>query len=204
MQLYIFKNNQQSGPFDEEQVLAQLRSGEVSQDDLGIRQGDTNWTRLGDIFAGRISETPAAVSGIGAAAASTSGRAVASAAPAAKKGGCLKAGLIGTGLILLLLGIATAVGSRFIPSVSCDLAEADARKIEKLERDLDKARKDGDFEKIGPLQLELTNELAGARTTQEYCNNDKLVHNVIGIAGGVVAVFGFLMAVVGLFVGRKK
>jgi hypothetical protein len=54
MQLYIFRNNQQLGPFEENVVLDQLRNGQLSPDDLGIREGDSNWLRLGDIFAGRI------------------------------------------------------------------------------------------------------------------------------------------------------
>ena len=54
MQIYIYQNNQQSGPFDENDVLERLRSGRLSPDDLGVREGDQNWSRLGDIFAGRM------------------------------------------------------------------------------------------------------------------------------------------------------
>ena len=61
MPIYITKNNQQSGPFEEHVVIDQLRSGLLSSDDLGIRQGDSSWSRLGDLFPGvGIASAPAA------------------------------------------------------------------------------------------------------------------------------------------------
>jgi hypothetical protein len=103
-----------------------------------------------------------------------------------------------------LLGVGTVIGSRFIPSVSCDLAESDARKIDKLKADIDKAKRDGDFDEIGELQLELDEELAGATATQRYCNDDKFRDNLIGGAGGVLGALGALMALIGFFVGRRR
>jgi GYF domain 2 len=50
MQIYINKNNQQLGPFDEEKVKEMLAKGEISLNDLGIRQGDVNWQELGAMF----------------------------------------------------------------------------------------------------------------------------------------------------------
>jgi hypothetical protein len=121
-----------------------------------------------------------------------------------RKGGCLKFGIIGTGLLFLLLGIGVVIGSRFIPSVSCDLAESDAHKIDKLRSDLKKATEEGKFDRIGPLQIELNRELPGAAASQEYCNDEKFRNNLIGGAGGVLAAIGFLMALIGLFIGRRK
>ena len=54
MTLYISIKGKQMGPFDEDAVLAHLASGMLSANDLAIRQGDAGWSRLGDIFAGRI------------------------------------------------------------------------------------------------------------------------------------------------------
>lgn len=56
MQVYISKNNRQTGPFEETKVLEMLGSGELSSDDLAIRQGDKEWRRLGDYYpnAGKI------------------------------------------------------------------------------------------------------------------------------------------------------
>ena len=50
MQIYITKNNQQSGPFEEVQVLEMLRSGQVSPNDLGFRQDSRQWQPLREMF----------------------------------------------------------------------------------------------------------------------------------------------------------
>ena len=53
MYIYISINGKQTGPFEEDAVLAQLASGNLSPNDMAIRQGDFNWSRLGDMFAGQ-------------------------------------------------------------------------------------------------------------------------------------------------------
>lgn len=50
MSIYISKNNQQTGPFDESRVLEMLASGQLSPDDFAIRQGATQWRKLGELF----------------------------------------------------------------------------------------------------------------------------------------------------------
>ena len=50
MQIYINKNGQQLGPFEENAVLQMLQNGQVSASDLGIRQGETQWRRLDNLF----------------------------------------------------------------------------------------------------------------------------------------------------------
>ena len=195
MPIYINKDGQQSGPYEDHVVIDQLKNGSLSPNDLGVKHGETSWQRLGDMFPGVGVAEPKPVASEASAA---------STAPSAKKGGCFKFGLIGTGLLFLFLGVGIAGGSRFIPSVSCDLAESDARKIDKLRSDLDKATKDGKFDRIGPLQIELNEELAGAAASQRYCNDDKFRNNLIGGVGVVLGALGFLMALIGLFVGRKK
>jgi hypothetical protein len=202
MPIYINQNGQQSGPYEDHVVIDQLRSGMLSPNDMAIRHGEASWQSLGEMFPGVAAR--AAEPAVGANAAAYASAGTASAVPAPKKGGCLKAGLLGTGLVLLLLGIAVAAGSRFIPSVSCDLAESDAQKISKLRADIERAKSDFKYERVGPLQMELEQTLSGAEVSQRYCDNDKFRDDMIGIAGGVVAAIGFLMAVVGLFVGRRK
>ena len=202
MPIYINKSGQQSGPYEDHIVIDQLRSGMLSPDDLAIRHGDAAWQRLGEMFPGVAAERAEAAAPVFVAG--SAGTPTASVVPAAKKGGCLKGGLIGLGLLLLVLGIATAVGGQFIPSTSCDLADADARKIDKLRSDIEKAKSDFKYDRIGPLQLELNETLAGAEASQRYCDDDKFRNNAISVAGGTLAFVGFLMAVVGLFVGRRK
>jgi len=50
MSIYISKNNQQSGPFDESKVLEMLNSGQLSPGDFAIRQGGSQWQKLGEMF----------------------------------------------------------------------------------------------------------------------------------------------------------
>jgi hypothetical protein len=63
MSIYIHKNNQQLGPFEESKVLEMLRNGEVSPNDMAIRQGETEWRKLGDYYpdAGSTAPAPAPV-----------------------------------------------------------------------------------------------------------------------------------------------
>jgi hypothetical protein len=194
MPIYINKNGQQSGPYEDHVVIDQLKNGSLSPNDLGVKHGESSWQRLGDMFPGVGVAKPPPVA--------SDARAASTAAPP-KKGGCLKFGLIGTGLLFLLLGVSIAVGSRFIPSVSCTLAEDDAHRIDKLRSDLKKATEEGKFDRIGPLQLELNQQLSGAEVSQKNCNDDKFRNNLIGGAGGVLGAIGFLMALIGLFVKRK-
>lgn len=50
MQIYINKNNQQLGPFEETKVLEMLRNGELSPNDLAIRHGEKEWQRLSNYY----------------------------------------------------------------------------------------------------------------------------------------------------------
>ena len=48
--IYIYKNNLQSGPYEEHLVLDQLRNGMLQPDDLAVRTGDSNWQPLRIMF----------------------------------------------------------------------------------------------------------------------------------------------------------
>ena len=61
MQIYISKNNQQLGPFDEPKVLEMLNAGEISANDMAIRQGDTEWQKLGNYFPNAGDAAPAKI-----------------------------------------------------------------------------------------------------------------------------------------------
>ena len=50
MQIYISKNNQQLGPFDEQIVMAMLRNGQLSPNDMAFQSGQANWQPLNSIF----------------------------------------------------------------------------------------------------------------------------------------------------------
>jgi len=50
MNIYIHKNEQQIGPFDESQISEALSRGEISFEDLAWKDGLTEWVRLGDLI----------------------------------------------------------------------------------------------------------------------------------------------------------
>ena len=57
MQIYINRNGQQLGAFDENAVLQMLQSGQLSPNDFGIRQGEQQWQPLGKLFPS-VNQTP--------------------------------------------------------------------------------------------------------------------------------------------------
>src|SRR5215216_6722873 len=57
MPIYVSKNQQQFGPYEDRVVVDQLRSGMLSPNELGIRQGEASWSRLGELFPG-IGQAP--------------------------------------------------------------------------------------------------------------------------------------------------
>ncbi len=50
MSVYIFKNNQQSGPFEENAILDWLKNGQLSIEDLACRKGANEWQKLKALF----------------------------------------------------------------------------------------------------------------------------------------------------------
>lgn len=106
MQMYINKNGQQLGPFEESVVLEKLRNGEFSPNDYGIKQGQQQWQKLGILFPAQPAWTPPNVS-LNPPIQTTS----AVQTPPAKSGGSKvwMFGLIGCGG-LILLSIIGAIG----------------------------------------------------------------------------------------------
>jgi hypothetical protein len=48
--IYIYKNNKQSGPYEEHLVLDQLKSGLLSPEDMAVRHGESTWQSLRTMF----------------------------------------------------------------------------------------------------------------------------------------------------------
>jgi flagellar basal body-associated protein FliL len=48
--LYVYKNEQQLGPFDESQISEALSRGEFSSEDLAWKEGLNGWVMLGDLL----------------------------------------------------------------------------------------------------------------------------------------------------------
>jgi hypothetical protein len=48
--IYIYKNDKQSGPYEEHVVLDQLKAGMLSPEDMAIRHGESEWSTLRKMF----------------------------------------------------------------------------------------------------------------------------------------------------------
>jgi hypothetical protein len=202
MPIYINKNNQQSGPYEDHVVIEQLRGGYLSPNDLGIRHGETTWRRLGDLFpeaaarpAERTAPTPSAMPRpMAAQMAST---------PPKAAGGCRKPlgwTILGFGLLLMLGGALAFVGTFAVySSISCDLAEIDNKKIDELAKKYEAAK--GSDEEI-EIEIELKREIAGAEQSNKYCADEKATKRMFQIGSIAVVLVGFIMLITGFFIRR--
>ena len=196
MQIYVYRNNNQSGPHDEDVIKGQLSSGGLSPNDLGCRVGETEWRRLGDIFpeatppiaaavAGEVVNTPTAVAG-------KSG------------GGCrsvLATLMILVGFIMFVFGGAAAlIVLRNGNSLSCDLADAAMARGDKLAKEIAAAKGTPD-EAIKRQQFDDQTKIVelNSRTCGEELSAQRL-----GKYGGLTAVLlGLPLFIIGIFLRRQ-
>lgn len=59
MQIYVSRNNQQIGPFEESKILEMLGNGGLSTNDLAIRRGEQQWQPLARMYHGAAVTNPA-------------------------------------------------------------------------------------------------------------------------------------------------
>jgi hypothetical protein len=50
MAIYVYKNNEQLGPYEDSSVAESLRNGYFSSDDMACYAGSTSWVPLGSLF----------------------------------------------------------------------------------------------------------------------------------------------------------
>jgi hypothetical protein len=203
MKLYIYRNGQQTGPLDENDVLEQLRTGRVSPDDLGIREGESNWVRLGDIFAGRfhMHEPPPSFAPPQNAASGAAGMA---AVPKAS-GGCRKP--LGwavpiIGLLMFLVGGLVAVATPYgYATMTCDTADEKKVKVDDLMKKHEAAK--GRPDEIA-VRVELERELESYKLWNESCGRELSTKRMFQVGSIAVALFGFLLFVIGFFIRRVR
>src|SRR4051794_13938813 len=92
MKIYINKDNQQTGPFEEDSVIERLENGQLSPDDLAIVEGGQNWEKLAAMFP-RVEVTPSPTA--------------ASLTQTTTGGGCFRTSLLLLGILLTGGGILT-------------------------------------------------------------------------------------------------
>jgi hypothetical protein len=107
MQIYLFRDNQQIGPFSEAEVRAQLASGAITRETLVWWDGQADWQQLGQTTLGTASATPG-----GFAPTPTVGAPVAGAAPAM---------VVATGGTSVLAIVSLVAGIIGLPGAICSL-----------------------------------------------------------------------------------
>ena len=180
MKIYINKNNQQSGPFEEGQVLEMLRNGQLSAHDLAIREGDKDWQPLGSAFANSA--------GIGA---------VSTASNVAPKSGCrriLAIGLLVLGVLFFLGGIGgTMIGFSGGSNYACQLADESYNKMQeaykKYESNPTKENEE-DFKRAAQRSESSGDVCAGIKSTEARI---KVISVLSIIAGITMAIIGFFL-----------
>lgn len=203
MSIYVYKNGLQSGPFDEESVKQRLAAGELSPDDQGIRQGETDWKPLGQMFPSSQAANPVAAAAQTAQAAMPQAANLTASAPAVKTGGCRRT----LGILMLVFGLLGFLGGTalfaatfFMPeSLPCKLADMDKKKADDAIAAYEKAKDTPD---------ELSKKFDADRAVSEYgfsvdsCRRDMDTRKMGRLAMIVVAVLGFLGAIIGFFLRR--
>jgi len=192
MSIYISRGGQQSGPFEESEVVERLRTGQLSPDDMAIVQGGTAWQKLGVMFPNVGGPPPAAAAPVANFVAEM---------PAKKGGGCFKAGLLTVGILLLLGGIGGAAVSRFVPSPSCQMLEQDAAELKRLQSKLQTAK---DTPDEAMVKREIDQTISGMKASTQNCNDHRAIWDTVMYGGAAAAFVGFLMAIVGLLIGRRS
>lgn len=200
MQLYIYRNNNQSGPHDEDVIKGQLRTGGLSPNDLGCRVGDNQWRQLGELFPDAVPQTP------------TSAPAVSSRAPvataAAKKqpGGCrvaLGITMLVIGLLMFVSGLGIAVAAPFVYNMPlCPIAEEDWTKVQDLKKKYDAAPPDSTDKTVA--EDELKRAMSSYESSSGLCAEERGTRQLFIIGAAVVAGVGFILAIIGFFVRRVR
>ncbi len=113
MDYYVFKNNEQVGPFALMDVRDRLKSGVFAYEDLAWREGMPEWTPLKEILGGALPDaTPHSVSGSSSTRAAPSGK-----APALLR--------LLTAMVIFVVAFAVIAGAAWlVASLVCAIAVA--------------------------------------------------------------------------------
>jgi len=111
------------------------------------------------------------------------------------------------GIVLLLLGLLLVFGglvgaalSQIIPNEECELADQYHAEAEKLSKDADAA---SDPAKKAELQTKALDKMQSAAVWAQGCRTRRTGTTVAFIACLLISMFGFVMAVAGVFIFRK-
>ena len=202
MQIYVNKNNQQLGPFDEKKVVEMLKSGQLSANDLAVRQGEEQWQPLGNLFPADSVFT------------ATPNPLTQESNPPRKGFGCSR--LIG--IALILLSVITFIGGlvNYLPrnfqEWSCAAAEREYQKTEELFNKLpDKAKYSTSLYDLTPEEKKQVEEWKSQMEVSDAWRSTCLTARSaksfwVKVTIGISA-FSLLIGIIGLvmvFVRRKS
>jgi len=194
MPIYVNRNGQQTGPYEDQIVVDRLQSGALSPDDLGIRQGKAEWRKLGEMFPGVAPKSAQ----VGAAFTSP----VSVVAEPEAKGGCRKIGgivMLIFGVLFLLGGTGGAIVNRMMEPATCEIADKYEREMNEAVKEADNAKGTSREEEA---QAKALDKIESAEIWTKGCVEAKSTQNIFMIGLLAVAGLGFLMAIVGFFVRR--
>ena len=199
MSIFVNKDNQQLGPYEDHIVIDQLKSGMLSPNDLGIREGDSAWQKLGDMFPTvRESHSAPAPNAVAAGIASP----VTSDNATPKKGGCRKMlgwGLLLFGLLTMLSGFAVAIVNRTTDPYLCQQADRYAKEAEEASREVQAAK--GTIREVEAVR-KLMEKNTSLKVSTESCADMLDYYRWWFIAFLAIGGFGFIIAIVGFFIRR--
>ncbi|HVF29415.1 MAG TPA: DUF4339 domain-containing protein [Pyrinomonadaceae bacterium] len=204
MPIYINKNGQQSGPYEDHIVRDQLTSGVLSTNDMAIRHGDATWQKLGDMFPGvgrSSSPPPVAAAGEGVRAAASTAMPLAT--PTKAAGGCRKPlgwTILAIGILVMLGGSAVAIATPYgYSTLSCDFADKDAKEVDELMAKYQAAK--GTSEE-GVVKYQLESAMAGYESSAKVCADQNSTKKMFQLGSIAIAIVGFFMVIVGFFIRR--
>jgi hypothetical protein len=196
MAVYVNKNDQRSGPYEDHVVIDQLRSGMLSPDDVAIRHGDSAWQRLGDMFpdAMRLPEPPRQTQ-------ATDRSPVVTMEPATR-GGCRRIlgwTMVVFGLLLTIGGAGSAAFNRTIDHILCQNADRHEREVNEAKREMDSAK---DPVRAAEGLKKMNDGLKKIKISTEGCGDMIDYYRwwffaLLGVGG-----LGLVIAIAGFFVRR--
>ena len=189
MSIYIHKNNQQAGPFEESRVLEMLKKGQLSLNDMAIRYGETNWQSLGSLFANQP---------VASATAFASNSQTLAAYP--KKGGFRRV----LGVCMLVIGILMLlVGSYFSYNlftaserpVFCQWEERDFQELQAAYAIYQKYKDNESLAKFQSLNKIVESEGRDCAAAIDSMKRYRILFSATTIIGFFIALIGFFLRI---------
>lgn len=185
MQIYISKNNQQLGPFEEAKVLEMLQSGQLSPNDPAVPRGGNQWQPLSVLLPTfNFIGTPFA------------GFNVPPTAFEASK----KVRSKGLSVFILVLGILVFLGgAAFTVNRHTGFSNMACKEAERLLTETRQAREEFEFNKTEENLKKFESKRSSGRSWAVSCDTSTSAHRFWMASGIITAIVGLIITIVGFF-----